>query len=135
MSRKMARETCFKLIFEYEFLKEKNNVTLEEFLNEADLDNEDKSFINSIYDGVLENIDSLNEIIEKHLNAYSLSRIFKADLAILQLAVYELKFDKSLPAAVVINEAVELAKKYSTDKSYSFINGVLASIQKEDINE
>lgn len=132
MSRKIARETCFKLIFEFEFLKERNNLTLEEFLNQEDLQEDDKSFINSIYDGVLQNKEEINKIIEKHLKSYSLSRIFKADLAILTLAVYELKYDKSLPSAVIINEAVELAKKFSTEKSYSFINGVLASIQNEE---
>lgn len=132
MSRKIAREMSFKLIFEYEFLRQKNDITLEEFLNEENLTEEDKKFINSIYVGVLEKNEEISSIIEKHLKTYSLSRIFKADLAILRLAVYELKYDKSLPPAVVINEAVELSKKYSTDKSYSFINGLLASIQKEE---
>lgn len=133
MSRRVARETCFKLVFEYEFLKEKNELTLEEFLSQAELEPEDKEFIGSIYNGILENFEEIKTIIEKHLNGYVLARIFKVDLSILMLAVYELKYDKSLPPAVVINEAVELAKKFSTDKSYSFINGVLASIQKEEI--
>lgn len=133
MSRIIARETCFKLIFEYEFLKQKNELTFEEFLNQADLIDDDKTFISNIYNGVIEHNQEILDIIEKHLKGYVISRVFKVDLAILTLAVYELKYEKTLPSAVVINEAVELAKKFSTDKSYSFINGVLASIQKEDI--
>lgn len=133
MSRKIARENCLKLIFEYQFLKNKNESTLEEFLNQEEVSNEDKDFITSVYNGIINNNEEIKQIIDKHLNGYSLSRLFKVDLSILILAVYELKYDKTLPPAVVINEAVELAKKFSTDKSYSFINGVLASIQKEDI--
>lgn len=131
MSRKVAREDCFKLVFEYQFLNLKNELTLEEFLSDNDLVEDDKEYIKLIYNGIIEHNNEILEIIEKHLNNYSLSRLYKIDLAILTLAVYELKYEKSLPRAVVINEAVEIAKKYSTEKSYSFINGVLASIVKE----
>ena len=63
---------------------------------------------------------------------YEVDRIFKIDLAILVVAIYELKFDKTNPVGVVVNEAVELAKKYSTDKSYSFVNGILAKVVKSN---
>ena len=131
MSRKVAREDCFKLIFEYQFLKLKNEITLEEFFNDNDLMEEDKDYIKRVYDGMIEHKAEILDIIQKHLSGYVISRVYKVDLAILTLAVYELNYDKQLPSAVVINEAVEIAKKYSTDKSYSFINGVLASIVKE----
>ena len=69
------------------------------------------------------------DIISKHLKGYTLNRIYKVDLSILKIAVYEIMFSNlQTPNSVVINEAVELAKKYSTDKSYSFVNGILASI-------
>ena len=66
--------------------------------------------------------------ILEFVKGYDIDRIYKVDLAILVLAVFEIEFEKSTPQNVVINEAVELAKKYSTDKSYSFINGVLAKV-------
>ena len=131
MSRKVAREDCFKLVFEYQFLKLKNELTLEEFFNDNDLASEDKEYIERVYQGIIDKNEEILKVIENHLNDYVISRVYKVDLAILTLAVYELMYDKQLPSAVVINEAVEIAKKYSTDKSYSFINGVLASIVKE----
>ena len=130
MSRIKARENSFKLIFEYEFLKQKNEITLDEFINEKDIDEQDKNYIITHYQGIIENDTKLNEIISSHLKDYTLERIFKIDLAILKLAIYEIKFLDEKPA-IVINEAVELSKKYSTDNSYKFINGVLANIVKE----
>ena len=68
-------------------------------------------------------------IIKDNTEGYELDRIYKVDLAILVLAVYEIKYQDT-PKNVVVNEAVELSKKYSTDKSYSFVNGVLAKVLK-----
>ena len=129
MSRIKARETCFKLIFEFEFLKKKNETTLEEFLLSKDLEKEDIDFVNSVYDGVLAHDEELNEKIKKYLKGYTLERIFKIDLAILKLAIYEIDYQGE-SASVIINEAVELSKKYSTDNGYKFVNGVLASVVK-----
>ena len=129
MSRIKARETCFKLIFEFEFLKQKNETTLEEFLLSKDLEKEDIDFVNSVYDGVLAHDEELNETIKKYLKGYTLERIFKIDLAILKLAIYEINYQGE-STSVIINEAVELSKKYSTDNGYKFVNGVLASVVK-----
>ena len=108
---------------------QKNELTLDEFLSSKDIEQEDAKFINEVYDGILSKEDELNELIASKLKGYTLERIFKVDLAILKLAIYEIKYLNENPA-VVINEAVELAKKYSTDNSYKFINGVLANIVK-----
>ena len=129
MSRIKARETCFKLIFEFEFLKQKNETSLEEFLLSKDLEKEDIDFVNSVYDGVLAHDEELNEKIKKYLKGYTLERIFKIDLAILKLAIYEIDYQGE-SVSVIINEAVELSKKYSTDNGYKFVNGVLASVVK-----
>ncbi|MGD9901427.1 MAG: transcription antitermination factor NusB [Spirochaetales bacterium] len=128
MSRKIARETTFKLIFEYGFLKLSNPLTLEDFLTKEKITEGDKEYINSTYNGVVEHYDEITDIIVNSLKNYSLERIYKTDLAILVLAVYELRFVQKEVPSIIINEAVELSKKYSTDKSYSFVNGVLASI-------
>ena len=85
--------------------------------------------MNELIGGVNANYDSILDIIKNNVVGYELDRIYKIDLAILVLAVYELKFaSNEVQPSIVINEAVELSKKYSTDKSYSFINGVLAKV-------
>ena len=135
MSRILARENCFKLMFEYEFLKERNELSLLSFLDSEDLNDDEKQFVQNTYSGMIENNDKLEEIISKYLKGYTLSRIYKVDLVILKLAVYELMFsNEGTPSKVVINEAVEMAKKYSTDNSFRFVNGVLASIVKGEID-
>ena len=75
-------------------------------------------------------VDELNEVISAHLAGYRLERVYRPDYVILLVATYEL-LEKTAPTAVVINEAVELAKKFGTGKSGGFINGVLAKIQKD----
>src|SRR5574344_2542926 len=146
MSRRLAREDCFKLMFEYEFLKERNEISLSTYLNEGkispdekiegELTEEEKQFVKNEYDGLIAKDSELENIITKYLKGYTLQRLYKIDLAILKIAVYEMLFsnDKTTSGGV-INEAVELAKKYSTDKSYSFVNGVLASVLKGEQND
>lgn len=144
MSRKSAREVVFKLIFENCFHKPEEGITYEEFLTDFGaeselpedsmffelrhkLDDKDVDYIKSVYLGVIEHTADIKELISANLVNYTTERLFKADLAILIYGVYELKFTDE-ESKIVINEAVELAKKYSDEKSPSFINGVLAKI-------
>lgn len=131
MSRKIARETALKLIYEYSVTGRQNALTYQSLTASGDFSADDLSYIKSVYDGVAGSYDAITALIEKNTEGYRLERIYKMDLSILVLAVYEIKFHKDkekIPDAVFVNEAVELAKVYSTDKSYSFINGVLAKI-------
>ena len=130
MSRIMARETVFKLTFELCFHKPEEGVFFEEFLKENPLEEADVDFVKSFYTGIIKHYDEILDIISKNIKGYTIDRVFKVDLAILIMATYELKFDKQNPVKIVANEAVELAKKYSTEKSYSFINAVVANIAK-----
>ena len=130
MSRKKSREFAFRLVFE-KFFHTPNDDCLDE-MEDIVLDDEDKSFVNKLLEGVNENYDEIISIVKANIEGYELERIFKVDLAILVLAIYEIKFLKETPEKVIINEAVELSKKYSTDKSYSFINGVLAKVLKDE---
>ena len=130
MSRKKSREFAFRLVFE-KFFHTPNDDCLDE-MEDIVLDDEDKSFVNKLLEGVNENYDEIISIVKANIEGYELDRIFKVDLAILVLAIYEIKFLKETPEKVIINEAVELSKKYSTDKSYSFINGVLAKVLKDE---
>lgn len=128
MSRKKSREFAFKLVFENFF----HEPDVDIFLSPEDivLDDADKEFVNTLIGGINEHYEEIMDIIKNNIVGYELDRIYKVDLAILVLAVFELKYLKETPQNVVINEAVELAKKYSTDKSSSFINGVLAKVIK-----
>ena len=83
-----------------------------------------------ILDNFAEHYSEISETINSILKGYTIDRIFKVDLAILVVAIIELKYIKENPKEVIVNEAVNLAKKYSTDKSPKFINGVLADIIK-----
>ena len=135
MSRILARENCFKLMFEYEFLKERNELSLFSLTDTEELNEEEKELVKQEYFGLIENNEKIEEIITKYLKGYTLNRIYKVDLAILKIAIYEMMFsNQQTPSKVIINEAVELAKKYSTEKSYSFVNGVLASVNKGELD-
>lgn len=144
MSRKSAREVVFKLIFENCFHKPEEGITYEEFLTDFGMENDmpkdsmffelknklddnDVDYIKNTYIGVIEHTAEIKDLISNNLVNYTTERLYKADLAILIYSVYEIKFTDE-PSKVVVNEAVELAKKYSDEKSPSFINGVLAKI-------
>lgn len=127
--RRVAREDLIKLIFEFTFYNAPNDDTRELFMLDQSLDEDDRDFINNAYFGIISNVDQLNDIISAHLSGYRLERVYRPDYVILLVATYEL-LEKTAPVPVVINEAVELGKKFGTGKSGGFINGVLAKIVK-----
>lgn len=96
-----------------------------------DLDEVDLEYLIHTLKGVQENIEVLDEHIEKYLKNWTLNRLAKVDLAILRLCSYEILFSNEVPNNVAINEAVELAKKYGDDKSPAFINAILDKIAKQ----
>lgn len=115
-----------------------NKSTVEEALEdfpenyEEDIEQIDLAYMRNIISGVYENMSMLDEKIEKHLVNWKMSRISKINIAILRACTYEIISDTETSAAVFINEAVEIAKKYSEDKSIGFINGVLDRIAKTE---
>lgn len=123
MKRSSARELAFKTIYSKFFNTNENDE-----LEITDRDSLD--YISKVLRSFASNYDEINQIISTHLKGYTVERLYKIDLAIIMLAVVELKFMNDAPKEVIINEAVELAKKYSTEKSPRFINGVLADIVK-----
>lgn len=130
MSRSSARELVFKLVFEYLFNKEKDVELLEEFVND-EANKAEVGYINEIYNGVMAHCDELLKDIESFSAGFKLDRIYKVDLAILVVAIYEMKYVNSIPKAVSVNEALNLAKIYSTEKSSKFINGILSNFMGE----
>ena len=139
MSRKLAREAAFKALFQLDFNFEPDeretyeNLAIETmFDDEPRLTKKDFSYIESSVKGTRSRLEEIDAMIIEHLKeGWQLSRIMAADRNILRLAVYEMKFAEPLvEKAVVINEAVELAKRYGTDDSSRFVNGILEAISK-----
>ncbi|HEY8423575.1 MAG TPA: transcription antitermination factor NusB [Clostridia bacterium] len=132
MSRIQAREKAFILIFEYIFNKEKSEITLNDILQDVSFTDDDRQYIQTVYEGVIANYDQLTSIIAKYSEGFALNRIYKIDLGILLLALYELLYMDDIPVSVTCNEAVNLTKVYSTEKSPSYVNGILANIIKKE---
>lgn len=134
MSRKLARELTFKVVFSTNFQSEVEDIEnlIENLVNDNELNeevtSEDRKYIEEISFGVLKNKEELDEQIEKYLKGWTMDRIGKTDLAILRLAVYEILYRDDIPYKVSINEAVELAKLFCDESSPAFINGVLAGV-------
>ncbi len=92
----------------------------------------DKEYIRNKVQGILMRLPEIDNEFKNHSTGWDISRIGRAELAILRLAVYEIKFDEDIPVKVAVNEAVELAKKYCDDNAYVFVNGILSTVMKED---
>ena len=130
MNRSAIREQAFKLIYSLEIRKgESIQEQIELYLESNNImDNDVQDYIKDAVLGIEGNKDEILQNIEKNLKAeWKIERISKIDLSILKLAIYEIKY-KDIPFKVVINEAVELAKKYGEDSTKNFVNGILASI-------
>ena len=130
MDRRIARAHAMKLIYEWEMGGDGGEDTRIELLGVEPGENETE-YMNDMYDGVVNNRDEIDRQISDHLRGWTIDRLSRVDLAILRLGVYELML-KETAAGIVINEAVELANQYSTEKAGAFINGVLGSISREE---
>lgn len=132
MSRKLSREKAMELIFSTMLTKESYNETMETFVEnyEGNIKEVDLEYIKEVLKGVEENKDSIDNLIKENLQNWKIERISKVNLAILRLAVYEMNYVNDVPEKVAINEALEITKRYSDEKSVSFVNGVLDKIYK-----
>ena len=128
MSRRELREHIFRMLFRIEFNSEEEMKQQEEFffddLEEAT--GADQVYILGKYRKAVEKKEEIDTILNEVTEGWKTTRMNRVDLTILRLAVYEMKWDEDVPTSVAINEAVELAKKYSSDEGPSFVNGVLA---------
>ncbi len=129
MKRSELREQVFKLLFRVEFNTREEMAEQEElFIENSDVEisEKDAEYVKARYEQVAEKIEEIDKLINSEVTGWNTERIGKVELAILRLAIFEIKFDDQIPAGVAINEAVELAKKFGQDGASSFINGVLA---------
>ena len=130
MKRSELREHIFKLLFGVEF-REDADFTEQTgtYVREIEgADEKEQEYIQTKVQRIADRIQEIDELINTHTKRWKTSRMNKVDLTILRLAVYEMKWDDSVPVGVAINEAVELAKKYSSDDGPAFVNGVLAKL-------
>ncbi len=130
MDRKMARACAMKLIYEWEMGGSGGEETRVQLL-ELQPGERESDYMERMFSGVTAEWEKLDASIASHLRGWTIARLSRVDLAILRLAAYELSLGE-LPPGIVINEAVELANLYSTDKAGSFINGVLGSMARAE---
>jgi N utilization substance protein B len=129
LNRRKIREQAFFLVFEKSFTGYEIPEIVSLAMESRDL--EDNAEATATAQGVFDNITEIDSIIDRHLKTWSRNRLSRVSLSILRLAVYEMKYVDSLEHGVSINEAVEMAKKFSVSQEASFINGVLGGYQRE----
>lgn len=132
MTRRQLRENIFKILFKLEFnsvdeMTEQMEFSLEDV---SEISENDIAYITNKTNKIISLISDIDSIISEVSSGWKLDRIGKAELAILRLAIYEMKYDEDVPFKVAINEAVELSKIYCNEEAKSFVNGVLAKVEE-----
>ncbi len=139
MTRRQAREAALCLLFDYSFHSEEAPEELLELYLENYYDEKEKciraelrenNYFSKIYFGVISNLSDIDAIIEKCSEKWSKKRISRISVSVLRIAIYEMLSMEDIPVEVSINEAVELAKRFDTEDSYTFVNGVLGAAEK-----
>jgi N utilization substance protein B len=131
MKRRRAREYALQILFQLDVRKEKPSATVfKRFWEEHSPDDEVKTFTEEIVKGTHKNVEKINKQIHACAKNWSLDRMATVDRNVLRMAVYEILYRVDIPASVTINEAIEIAKKYGTDDSGAFVNGILDSVAR-----
>lgn len=135
MTRKKIRENLYIMLFQVNFhqaddVMEQADLYLER-LDTPDATKKAKGELRERFEKVWDHLTQIDQKIEEKSKGWTVDRIGKPELSILRLAVFEILFDEEVPDGVAINEAVELAKIYGTEKSTGYVNGVLGSIAKD----
>jgi N utilization substance protein B len=129
--RRVARECALQMLYEFDIGKHSKEEILETFweMNEHPL--KVQEFANQLFEGSVALLKDIDKTIQQHTQNWRLNRMAAVDRNILRLAVFEFLSDSKTPETVVINEALEIAKKFSTYESAQFVNGILDSIKKD----
>lgn len=132
MKRRKAREYALQMLFQIDFTETKlRRKDLEEFWSDKKESRDVKEFAEDLVKGTLDRLNEIDMLIEKVTENWLLKRMAAVDRNILRFAAYEILYRKDIPSAVTINEAIEIAKKYSTTEAAPFLNGVLDRLAKE----
>ncbi|HEX2926330.1 MAG TPA: transcription antitermination factor NusB [Ruminiclostridium sp.] len=133
MGRRASRESAMKLLYQLEIQKTDRDEQIDIALEDESFTDKDREYIRQILDGVYEKTSVLDSIIEKKATGWKINRLSKIDLSVLRIGIYEILYRDDIPYSVSVNEAVELAKKYSNEDAGAFVNGLLAKVSKDDI--
>lgn len=130
MNRREIREQVFKMLFQTEFyeeaeMEEQIGISMEEL---AETNESKRAYIEQKLREIYKRREEIDALINEKATGWKTNRMAKVDLALIRLAVYEIRYEEEVPTGVAINEAVELAKIYSSDGAPSFVNGVLAKL-------
>ncbi|MDD2574140.1 MAG: transcription antitermination factor NusB [Firmicutes bacterium] len=131
MSRKRARELAVQFLFQMEVRKEDHVGLMEDFLEDYPMQEEDMRFFRENIEGTVKNLRDIDILISGKLKNWTLERLPGVDLAVLRNALYEIMYRDDIPIKVSINEAVDLAKKFSDSESGVFVNGILGNLVRE----
>jgi N utilization substance protein B len=132
--RRKSRELALQALYQGELAGQAGLLDFEEFCSHFQVNKKAIPYAKNLLDGVQEKREEINQLIIKYAENWRLERMSVIDRNILRLAVFELRYQEDVPTSVAINEAVEISKRYSTDESGSFINGILDAMVKEKIS-
>lgn len=131
--RTQARETLFKILFASQFCEQEEGLKHALFKNDR-LNDDDENYCSSVLNLAREHEEELSSIIDRHSKLFPEARLFPADRSVLIIALAEIMYLGGIPAAVSVNEAANIASKYSSEKSASFVSGILSEIIREKGN-
>jgi len=132
MNRKLSRDKTMELLFGMTLSKDTTEEAIEGFVEnyEGDIKEIDLTYVKQALIWIENNKEAIDAVVSENLHNWKIDRISKVNLSILRLATYEILYDEQVPRPVVINEALEITRRYSDEKSVSFINGVLDKIKE-----
>lgn len=130
MSRRLAREAALRVLFQVEVGRDEVDAAIAYNASELDLDEKALRFMEKLVRGVIKHRAELDDLLNSYAVDWTVERMAYVDRNVLRLAAFEMLYDDETPAGVAINEAVELAKRYGTDDSGKFVNGILGNIAR-----
>jgi len=129
-NRRKARESALQILFQHDFQKQDLKTVMALYWRDHEGPTEVQEFTSALVEGVLRNLNEIDGVIRKHSTNWRLDRMPAVDRNILRLATYELLFERDIASSVTLNEAIEIAKRFGTEDSGSFVNGVLDPIAR-----
>ncbi len=131
MSRRRARQVAFQTLFQIDLAQVDLETALRQRLEDVELDEENKAYVQTVVRGVMEQLTALDAQIAHVAKGWNVHRLGFVDRSILRLAIYEIVFMDEIPVRVAVNEAVELAKEFGDEESPKFVNGLLGTVVRE----
>jgi N utilization substance protein B len=129
--RRDAREAAVQYLYQREMQGDQSDQALEEFYEMRGLSPSGRRFCDELLQGWMQHREEIDDVIAKNARNFEFHRLSAVDRNVLRIACHEILFRSDIPAPVAINEAIEIAKKYSTEDSGKFVNGVLDNIRKQ----